>query len=178
MVDGKLDEGTTVLPPEVLNLAQREREVAILVYSSGPMTAKEVEERLDRELSNSAIRAMLERLYRKKILTRRKLQGSHMPTDRRIPYVYTPAILADGVRKAVLRDIARNYFQGSLICAARTMIEVLSEDLNSCPARSKSERSRSKAISPVRLANADDNHPWSPASARSDRHLCPRTLRS
>lgn len=102
------------LPPQVLNLPRCEREVAMIVYLEGGMTAKLLEARLPRRLSNSALRAMLQRLCSKEILRRQKINGSHCESDRRIPYLYTPAITPEIVRARALQQIARDYFDGSL----------------------------------------------------------------
>ena len=119
------------IPPQVQSLARREREVAIIIYLEGSMTAKLLEARLPRELSNSALRCMLARLCRKGILKRRKINGSHLTSDRRIPYVYSPAITPDAVRKRALDELARDYFDGSLLLVA----QVLAESLNDKPSR-------------------------------------------
>lgn len=108
------------LPTQVLHLPRREREVAIIIYERGPMTANEVQSLLPRDLSNSALRAMLMRLCRKDILTRRKVTGSHHPKDRRIPFIYSPAIRAELMEARAVRQIAEDYFDGSLdrlLCA-------------------------------------------------------------
>ena len=119
------------IPPQVQNLPRREREVAIIIYLEGSMTAKLLEARLPRELSNSALRCMLARLCRKGILKRRKINGSHLTSDRRIPYVYSPAITPDAVRKRALDELARDYFDGSLLLVA----QVLAESLTDKPSR-------------------------------------------
>lgn len=116
---------TGPLPPQVLNLARCEREVATIIYLEGAMTAKLLEARLPRKLSNSALRAMLQRLCRKGILHRRKINGSHLTTDRRIPYLYAPAITPELVRARALQQIARDYFDGSLLSVAEAVVNAL-----------------------------------------------------
>lgn len=133
------------MPPQVEDLPRCEREVAVMIYQDGAMTAKALEERLPRELSNSALRAMLFRLLRKGILTRRKLTGSHLSTDRRIPYVYFPAITPEATRRAVLRQIARDYFDGSLLAVAKATIEALNDEIAADPARAEEFGTRSAA---------------------------------
>jgi predicted transcriptional regulator len=113
------------LPPQVLNLPRCERELAIIIYLEGGMTAKLLEARLPRRLSNSALRAMLQRLCNKSILRRQKVNGSHASTDRRIPYLYTPAITPEFVRERALEQIARDYFDGSLLRLAETAVRAL-----------------------------------------------------
>lgn len=115
------------LPPQVLNLPRCERELAIIVYLEGGMTAKLLEARLPRKLSNSALRAMLQRLCCKGVLCRHKVNGSHMSTDRRIPYLYTPAITPEVVRARALQQIARDYFDGSLLQVVKEAVRALQE---------------------------------------------------
>jgi predicted transcriptional regulator len=115
------------LPPQVLNLPRCERELAIIVYLEGGMTAKLLEARLPRKLSNSALRAMLQRLCCKGILCRHKVNGSHMSTDRRIPYLYTPAITPEIVRARALQQMARDYFDGSLLQVVEEAVRALQE---------------------------------------------------
>ena len=116
---------TNPLPPQVLNLARCERELALIIYLEGAMTAKSIEARLPRKLSNSALRAMLQRLCRKGILRRQKINGSHNSTDRRIPYLYTPAITVELVRTHALQQVARDYFDGSLFSVAEAVVRAL-----------------------------------------------------
>ena len=113
------------LPPQVLNLPRCERELAMIIYLEGGMTAKLLEARLPRRLSNSALRAMLQRLCSKDILRRQKINGSHETTDRRIPYLYTPAITPELVRTRALQQIARDYFDGSLLSVAEAVVRAL-----------------------------------------------------
>ena len=114
----------------MLNLARCERELATIIYLEGAMTAKLLEARLPRKLSNSALRAMLQRLCRKGVLHRHKIDGSHAVGDRRIPYLYTPAITPELVRARALQQIARDYFGGSLLRVAEEAVQVLQEVSN------------------------------------------------
>jgi predicted transcriptional regulator len=117
-----------LMPPQVEHLPAREREVALMIYGEGPATARALEERLDRELSNSALRCMLGRLCKKGILSRRKLLVSRSRTDRRVPYEYAPAILSNEVRGAAIRQLAQDYFDGSLLLVAREAIALLNDE--------------------------------------------------
>jgi predicted transcriptional regulator len=115
------------IPPQVENLATRERELATLVYCRGAMTAKAIEENLSVHLDNSSVRSMLNRLCRKRILTRRKrVQTSSC--GRRIAFLYLPAIAPDTLRKTILSQVARDYFDGSLVLAAQTALELVAEE--------------------------------------------------
>lgn len=139
------DEKIASVPPQVQNLARRERELAVMVYLQGPMTAKVLEARLPRDLSNSALRSMLARLCRKGILKRRKITGSHLSSDRRIPYVYSPAITPDAVRRRALLQFASDYFGGSLLLVAQTLTEVLNDDAISVSVKNRGRRSSDTA---------------------------------
>ena len=121
--------GLTFLPPEVRDLPFREREIPVTIYNEGAMTAKLLQDRLACDLSNSALRSMLGRLCRKGILKREKLNGSRQTSNHRIPYVYFPVITMDAMRRSVLRQIARDYFDGSLLFVVWTTIEVLNDEI-------------------------------------------------
>lgn len=121
------------VPPQVANLAAREKELALIVYSHGAITAKAIEASISRPPSNSALRSMLNRLCRKGILKRRRLAQSHKDA-RRIPYLYFPAIIADDVRKNAIREIAEDYFDDSLVLVAQTTIDLLKEEMSAEPA--------------------------------------------
>lgn len=119
-----------LLPHQVENLPAREREVAIILYQRGAMTGKAIHDLLPRELSYSALRSMLMRLCRKRVLHRRKVTGSHDPRDRRIPYLYVPAITEDLVRSRALSQLAQDYFDGSLnlvLCAVAEALKSQSQ---------------------------------------------------
>jgi predicted transcriptional regulator len=118
-----------LLPPQVLNLARCEREVAVIIYLEGSATAKTIEARLPRKLSNGAIRSMLGRMCKKGILKRRKITGSHTPQDRRIPYLYSPAITPDAVKNRALLEVAQDYFGGSLAHLAQAAERVLQQSV-------------------------------------------------
>lgn len=139
------------IPPQVDNLARCERELAIIIYQHGAMTAKALEAKLPRQLSYSALRSMLARLCRKGILSRRKLTGSHMTTDRRIPYLYRPAISSDVVKKTALTQLAGDYFDGSMIHVVRTAVELLNDELAKPSSRAIRQR-RPKGTSRVHIA--------------------------
>ena len=118
-----------LIPPQVENLAPCEKEVATIIYVYGPMTAKTIEaHHLSRKITNSALRSMLGRLCRKQILKRHKITGSHMTSDRRIPYLYTPAITPEALRIRALVEVARDYFNGSLPRMAKELAGLCCSD--------------------------------------------------
>ena len=97
------------LPPQVRALADREREVATIVYRRGASTAIDVETRLSTRITNAAVRSMLVRLSKKGILLRER--GTR---GRGQQCVYLPAITLADVKERALRELANRYFQGSL----------------------------------------------------------------
>jgi predicted transcriptional regulator len=117
------------LPPQVEQLATRERELASLVYRSGGLTAKDLEQELSGPISNAAIRSMLVRLCDKKILKRRKLPMETDHCGKRVAYLYLPAIDDQAMKARVLKQVARDYFSGSLVkLMAHAADELLHQD--------------------------------------------------
>lgn len=47
-------------------------------------------------------------------MRRRKINGSRGVDDRRIPYIYSPAITPDAVQNTALLKFAKDYFDNSL----------------------------------------------------------------
>lgn len=106
-------------PPQiVLNLAPAEREVALLVYQLGGCTAKEVQDRLDKQVTNATVRTMLRRLMKKGIVNRR-LAGKYKT------FLYVPAITTEFVRQSAILHLAQQHFSGSLPRLAATLHELL-----------------------------------------------------
>ena len=105
-------------PLVVLNLAPAEREVALLVYQLGGCTAKDVERRLGKRVTNATVRTMLRRLMKKGILTRRS--AGHYKT-----FIYVPAITNEFVRQSAIIHLAQQHFAGSLPRLAATLDELL-----------------------------------------------------
>jgi predicted transcriptional regulator len=95
------------VPPEVGSLYRREREIAEIVYGRGSATAKTVQELLSNELTNAAVRSMLNRLVGKRILRRTRPEGS-------AEYVYSAAISPMGSRNRAIRELAEDFFGGSV----------------------------------------------------------------
>ena len=101
------------LPPQVRSLADREREVATIVYRRGASTAIDVETRLSAKITNAAVRSMLVRLTKKGVLVR---EGGTRGRGQQC--VYLPAITLADVKERALRQLASRYFQGSLLTLA------------------------------------------------------------
>ena len=116
--------GSLELPPQVLDLAPREREIATIVYRLRSARATEIEDHLAGELANASIRSMLMRLCKKRILKRRRITVTK-PGARRIAYLYLPAIGADTVREGALRQLAMDHFDGSLSAMTHLALNLL-----------------------------------------------------
>jgi predicted transcriptional regulator len=106
------------LPTEVQRLAPREGQLATLIYLNGPMTAKDLQV-LVSPLSVSAVRTMLDRLVAKRIVKRRG--GDHSYRQ----LVYAPAIMNGEIKRRALKQLARNYFGGSLAETAATLSQMI-----------------------------------------------------
>ena len=108
-------------PPDVWRLFPREREIALIVYEGGPMTANEVLARLSSALSNAALRSMLNRLVGKGILTRQLLGIGRV-------YVYAPAVTASSARQSALEQFANDFHAGSLTALADAIADMLARE--------------------------------------------------
>ena len=108
-------------PPDVWRLFPREREIALIVYEGGPMTANDVLSRLSNALTNAALRSMLNRLVRKGILTRQLLGRGRV-------YVYSPAVTASSARQSALEQFANDFHAGSLNALADAIAEMLARE--------------------------------------------------
>lgn len=101
--------GFSYIPPQVEQLAWREREVASIVYRFGYATAKDVQAQLSESVSNGAVRSMLVRLVRKGILRRRPGKRGAGCAD-----VFIAALSIDHARTRALAKLADDFFGGSL----------------------------------------------------------------
>ena len=95
------------VPPEVARLYRREREIAEIVYARRSATAKTIQGLLSDELTSAAVRSMLNRLVRKRILGRYRTEGT-------LEYIYHPAISHIASLDKAVRQVAEDFFGGSL----------------------------------------------------------------
>ncbi|HLO21278.1 MAG TPA: BlaI/MecI/CopY family transcriptional regulator [Sphingomicrobium sp.] len=107
--DAVVPLGFSYIPPQVEQLAWREREIASIVYRFGYATAKDVEAELSQSVSNGAVRSMLVRLVRKGILRRRPGKRGAGCAD-----VFIAALSIDHARTRALAKLADDFFGGSL----------------------------------------------------------------
>jgi BlaI family penicillinase repressor len=111
--------GLDLYPREVRRLFRREREIAMIVYDGGLVTANEVGERLPDPLSNPAVRSMLNRLVEKGVLTRQMIRRGRY-------FLYGPAVTVGSARETVLRQFAVDFYDGSLEALAEAIADMLS----------------------------------------------------
>ena len=105
------------MPPEVSKLYRREREVAEAVYVRRSATAKVVQALLSDQLTSPAVRSMLNRLVRKGILARQR-------ADDGVEYVYYPAINQYASQERAIRQVAEDFFGGSLAEIAASVLRL------------------------------------------------------
>jgi predicted transcriptional regulator len=96
------------LPPHVQRLWPGERELAAIVFARGPSTAADVRERLSKDLTNSSVRATLNRLVAKGILELRPGRRG-----RGNPAVYCPTNIPEEARTRAVMKVCDDYFGGS-----------------------------------------------------------------
>lgn len=95
------------------SLPLRERQVVELVYSLQEATATQIQQGLEVELSNSAIRAMLARLEEKGVLQHR-IDGQR--------FLYQPVVPKQQVRVSVLKRLVGTFFDNSPASAASALL--------------------------------------------------------
>jgi predicted transcriptional regulator len=96
-------------------LSKRERQIVEAIYARRSATAAEVRAAIADPPSYSAVRATLNVLLRKGLLSCRR-------TGRR--YLYTPTIPHEKARRSALRHLLETYFEGSVHAAMAALIRV------------------------------------------------------
>lgn len=119
-----MDHRPVDLPAGVQSLAPRERELAAAIYTHGPMTAERLRERLSLEITNAAVRSMLSRLCRKGVLKRRAEDGREQARGQGKAFLYLPLLTPDLVRRQAMEQLAKDYFEGSMLDVAQAAIEM------------------------------------------------------
>ena len=103
-------------PYDLNRLFPREREIALFVYARGCVTAKDVEAAVG-NLTNAAVRSMLNRLVKKGLVTRQELKAPN-------PFVYGPAITDVGAQEKAIRQCAQDFFDGSIDAVAAALADL------------------------------------------------------
>lgn len=95
------------------NLPRRERELFEILCSVGEATAADLRERMVDPPSYSAVRTMLSRLSAKGLVQHRVVDQT---------YVYRSAPQAEQIKESALRQMVRNFFDGSAASAATALL--------------------------------------------------------
>lgn len=102
------------------SLTRRESEVMDVVYELGEATAKEVQQRLPRPPSYSAVRAVLSRL----------VEQGHLKYRESGPrYVYAPASGKKKARQAALKKLVDTFFDGSPLHTMNALLGISASEL-------------------------------------------------
>ena len=94
-------------------LPPRERQLFDTLYAHGEATAADLESLIPDPPSNSAIRAMLARLEKKGVVSRRMVDQK---------YVYSTAVPERKVKQSALSHLIRTFFNGSPAGAATALL--------------------------------------------------------
>jgi len=95
------------------NLPRREREIFEILCSVGEASAADVRERMADAPSYSAVRTLLSRLESKGLVRHRTVDQA---------YVYRSVPQAEQVKESVLRQLVKNFFDGSAASAATALL--------------------------------------------------------
>lgn len=121
------------------DLPLRERQVVEVVYSLQEATATQIQDVLEVELTNSAIRAMLVRLGEKGILQHR-VDGQR--------YLYSAVVPKQKVRESALKRLVGTFFDNSSASAATALLgmsnKLSSEELDALEAMIAKARSEGR----------------------------------
>ncbi|MFP5330568.1 MAG: BlaI/MecI/CopY family transcriptional regulator [Alphaproteobacteria bacterium] len=109
-------------------LPQRERQIAEIVELRGEASASEILDALPDPISNAAVRSMLSRLEAKGVIRRRR-EGKR--------FLYRPTEAGRAARDAALRRVSRDFFDGSIACAAAAMIALRDAEQPEVPGPSR-----------------------------------------
>jgi BlaI family transcriptional regulator, penicillinase repressor len=102
------------------SLTRRESQVMDVIYELGEASAKEVQQRLPKPPSYSAVRAVLSRL----------VEQGHLKYRASGPrYVYAPATGKQKARQAALRKLVDTFFDGSPLHTMNALLGISASEL-------------------------------------------------
>ena len=87
-----------------VRLGEREREVLEVLWSEGSGTVQQVAERLETNLAYTTVMTTLDRLFKKKVLLRKKRERA---------FVYTPAVSQNELERVRAAAMVQGFFSGS-----------------------------------------------------------------
>lgn len=126
--DLPLVDQAEALPCELVHLFPRERELALIVYRLGLATAVDVERNLADQLSNAAVRTILNRLTAKGILARQKCRGRRL-------FLYAPALTEALALERTTRLLCKDVCGGSLALLAQSLADEFMAQSGLCAPR-------------------------------------------
>ncbi len=99
--------GKDYLPggPTVSRLGEREREVLEALWLHGSATVQQVADRLSTSLAYTTVMTILDRLFKKRLVSREKLDRA---------FVYSAAVTASALEQNRTTDMVRKFFSGSV----------------------------------------------------------------
>ncbi|MGQ0633604.1 MAG: BlaI/MecI/CopY family transcriptional regulator [Planctomycetaceae bacterium] len=100
--------------PRSLHLGRRERQIVEAVYRLGEASVAQVRDALPDPPSYSAVRAMLNLLVDKQVLTLRQ-EGKR--------YLYRPVASRERTGRAALKNLVRNFFAGQPLDAVAALLD-------------------------------------------------------
>ena len=98
-------------------LGDLEREVMTQLWASaGPLTVRQVHERLrrDRDLAYTTVMTVLDRLAKKGVVTRQKAERAYRYTPAQTREEMTASVMLDALRTTADQDAALAHFLGQL----------------------------------------------------------------
>ena len=104
-----------------LHLSRRERQIMEIVYRRGQASAADITGELPDPPSYSAVRALLRVLEEKGHLRHRK-EGKK--------YVFLPTVARNKARRSAMRQLLRNFFDGSVEQAVASLLSVNEKSLS------------------------------------------------
>ena len=111
----------SVTTPGKRELSRRERQVMDVVYAHGKVSVAEVQTRLPHNPTYSATRMLLQRLFKKGLLTF-VMEGPR--------YIYAPSTPTNTAGKAALAKLVTTFFNGSTTLAFTALLGTSSRSLS------------------------------------------------
>ena len=102
------------LPPAVLRLCPRMREIATIVYMTGGATVREIQAQIEDPVTICGIRTLLNRLVLKEIIRRRR-------SGRHTEILYLPTVMTPEMERIALTRFVEHHFDGSIANALQTI---------------------------------------------------------
>lgn len=103
------------------NLSKRERQIMDIIFQHGPLTAREIMDKMEAPPVYATVRKLLSILEEKGHLV-------HAKSGRQ--YVYSATLSPDKARKKSLNHLLKTFFKGSISEAVATFLDQSDQDLS------------------------------------------------